>query len=81
VGYRLFGYCGPNTLGKISGLGRAVSFEVVLNPRGAFREEIELKKSFVDVALLVPYQRHVRLTTFKILYIYFLMFFSKKNIF
>jgi len=52
------------SLGKISGLRRAVSLEVVLTPRGAFREEIELKKSFADVALLVPHQRHVKMMTF-----------------
>jgi len=30
--------------------------EVVLTPQGAFREKIELKKSFADMALLVPRQ-------------------------
>jgi len=41
-----------------------VSLEGVLNPQGAFREEIEPKKLIVDVALLVPRQHHVKLTTF-----------------
>jgi len=42
-------------LGKILGLRRAISLEIVLNPRGAFREEIELKKSFLEINLIKKY--------------------------
>jgi len=59
--------------GKIPGLGRAVSLEVVLPPRGAFRKEIELKKSFANVALMAPCQTD---NFFNLFFIYFFQFLS-----